>query len=101
VLTVAVLVVVAVGAGVYIWHPTHHTAYQDGRSWARSWERGFGGAEPWIGCDFTYMVSSGEMFTGEGRDVPGANDPHDNYAHWRAGCMSTKGYYRAQLKANN
>lgn len=102
-LTGIVAIAIAIGVSIYIWNRTHHTAYQDGRNWAMRWEAGPLGPEPWVGCNRTDMVSSGYVNTPQAgvfnKRVYGANDPHDNYAKWRAGCESAKAYYKQQLKS--
>ena len=93
------LAALAIGAGKLVWSSLTHTSYKDGRAWALTWESGPLGPEPWIGCNRTDMVSSGFVYTGEYRKVPGSGHPHDNYQRWLAGCESARSYYLSQLKS--
>jgi len=54
-----------------------HSAYQDGYNFAQLYDNGgvFNDLGPFPGCSQDVMTNN-------------AHDPHDNYAQWRAGCVS-------------
>ena len=102
-------VIIAVMAGLTALFSGSPNSYQDGRSWALKWQTTdgsperwlkyaitYGLPEPWIGCNRNDMEGIGTILVRLGRGVQGAAEDEDNYAQWRAGCLSTKAYYLRQ-----
>lgn len=96
-----VIVFLVIGAVVLlVWgvRQLTRTSYGDGRNWALRWEYGFAGVEPFPGCKQSYMMSSGYVDTPQAgvfsKRVYGAGEPGDNYAQWKAGCLSAEAVYQ-------
>jgi len=92
---VGVLIAIVALISVAVWKHTHPSAYDDGRGWASLNEFEFGLPQPFPGCNRREMASSGQV-RGDGVIVTGDGKPHDNYASWRAGCLSMKADYARQ-----